>query len=56
MGAEQVLRELYLANYRPQVTGGEVVQAHALPELAQQAVHSQQMLMNVFASILPPKR
>ncbi len=55
MGAEQALRELYLANYRPQATDAQVVEAHALPELAQQALQSQQMLMNVFARISPLK-
>ncbi len=51
--AEQALRELYLANYRPDVSGAEIVEVQPLPELAREALQWQQLILNIFASISP---
>src|SRR5512139_2262672 len=43
--AEQVLRELHLRNYRPEVGAAEILELQPLPELAQQALQWQQVLL-----------
>lgn len=53
VGAEQALRELYLANYRPGASHAEVVELQPLPELARQTLQWQQLILNIFGSISP---
>lgn len=54
IGAEEALREHYLANYRPEAEGAAVLDVKPLPELAQGAARWQRALMEVFARISPP--
>lgn len=53
VSAELALRELYLANYRPDASNAEVVELQPLPELARQTLQWQQLILNIFGSISP---
>lgn len=52
-GAEQALRDLYIASYRPEATQVELVELQPLPELARETVAWNQALMRIFDSISP---
>jgi len=53
MQADAFLRNLYLRHFRPDASGGKIVDSQPLPELAQRSLQINQYLMGIFGQISP---